>query len=152
MIKDYLLSFLKFILVYLTPVFPIMIVIGVVVLADTYYGRKAARARKEKVTSKNTRAGLIPKMLGYQIAIITLFIIDVWAVNEIVINYVPFTYMLTKIAGSFIIWIEWTSINESYEDIHGYTLNSKIGEYSKLVRTTIGKLLDFKKDVKDKNK
>lgn len=147
---NYFTTFLKFLAIYFAPVFPIVIVIGIVVLVDTYMGRSAARARNEKVTSKKTRKGLIPKILGYQLAIITLFIIDGWAVNEIVINYVPFAFLLTKLAGGFIIWIEWTSINESYEDIHGYTLNSKIAEFFKSLRKIISIMLDFKKDIDDK--
>lgn len=145
--KSHLISFSKFILLFLTPILPLMLVIGIVILIDTYFGRRAARAEGYEVTSKRMREGLIPKMIGYQLAIITLFIIDFWAINEIIMYYVPFMYLFTKICGGYIIWIEWTSINESFKIIKGYTINSKIGEFFLFIRGIIKKLTMFKDDI-----
>lgn len=145
--QPYLVKFFKFCFIFLSPIFPIMLVIGIVIGVDTFFGRRAARVRGEEVNSHKMRRGLISKMIGYQIAIITLFIIDIWAINDIVMYYVPFMFLFTKIAGGYIIFIEWTSINESFKDIKGYTINSKINEFFKAIRVVINKIIDVKSDV-----
>jgi hypothetical protein len=152
--KELLNSFWKFIVLFLTPIAPLMLVIGIAVIADTIFGRLAAKKKAldegknvdEEVTSAKTRAGLIPKLVGYQVAVITMFILDGFAINEVVLNYVPFTFLATKIIGGFLIWIEWSSINESYKKLKGTTLNDLFLKYIYSVRNTVTGLLKFKKE------
>lgn len=156
--KTMLHNFWKFIWLFLLPIAPLMLVIGITVIADTLFGRRAAKAVALKegkdvdveVTSKKTREGLVPKLIGYQVAIITMFILDSWAINEMVINYVPFAYLATKIVGGFLIFIEWTSINESYKKIKGITLNDLFRNYISSLKKTIMSVINFKKKVEDK--
>lgn len=155
--RELLNNFWKFIVLFLTPIFPLMLVVGVAVFADTIIGRKAARKKATdegkdvdvEVTSRKTREGLVPKLIGYQVAIITMFILDGFAINEVVLNYVPFAFLATKIVGGFLIWIEWTSINESYKKLKGITLNELFTNYLKSLKGLLMGLIDFKKKIKE---
>ena len=147
--KHLLISFLKFIVLFITPIFPLMLAVGAAIFADTYFGRKAARhlGGDDAVTSKITRKGIVPKLIGYQAAIITMFLLDGYALNEVMINYIPFAFVATKFVGAFLIWIEWSSINESYKKMKGYTLNDKIAEFFKEIKKAAAKILEFKKEI-----
>lgn len=155
--KNILHNFWKFIVLFLAPIAPLMLVVGIVIFADTLFGRKAAKitAIKEgkdvdvEVTSRKTREGLIPKLIGYQVAIITMFILDGYAINEVVLGHVPFAFLATKIVGGFLIWIEWTSMNESYKKIKGITLNELFIKYIKSLKDTVMSLIDFKKKTEE---
>jgi len=142
--KELVGSFLKFLLLFLTPIAPLLLVVGVSVFADTWFGRRAARHLKEDVTSKKTRDGLVPKLIGYQVAVITMFILDKYAINEIMAQYIPFAFLATKITGGFLIWIEWSSINENYKKIHGFTINSKFAQFLRSVRELFSKIVKIK--------
>lgn len=145
--KEYIISFCKFITVFLAPISSLMMVVGIVIFADTYFGRWSARKSGVEVTSKKTREGLVPKMVGYQLSIISMFLLDGYMLNEVIINYIPFAYLATKATGSFLIWIEWSSINESYKKIYGYTINDKIGEFFKSIKGWFAKLIEMKKQL-----
>lgn len=147
--KHLLISFFKFIVLFITPIFPLMLAVGAAIFADTYFGRRAARKLEgdDAVTSKITRKGLVPKLIGYQAAIITMFLLDGYALNEVMINYIPFAFVATKFVGAFLIWIEWSSINESYKKMKGYTINDKIVEFLKAIKKGVSKVLDFKKSI-----
>jgi hypothetical protein len=155
--RELIHNFWKFIVLFLTPIAPLMLTIGIAVIADTIIGRKAAKKKaidefKDvdlEVTSRKTRDGLVPKLIGYQVAVITMFILDDYAINEMVMNFVPFAYLATKIVGGFLIWIEWTSINESYKKMHGITLNDLFVKYIKSLKVTVMSIIDFKKKLKD---
>lgn len=155
--KELIHSFWKFIVLFLTPIAPLMLVVGVAILADTFIGRKAAKKKAidegkdvdVEVTSKKTREGLVPKLIGYQAAVITMFILDQYAINDVVLNYVPFAFLATKIVGGFLIWIEWTSINESYKKMHGITLNELFTKYIKSLKVAVMSIIDFSKKIKD---
>lgn len=156
--KEIITSFLKFIVLFLTPIAPLMLVIGVAVIFDTILGRKAAihNAIKEgkdvdvEVTSKKTRSGLIPKLISYQTVAITMFVLDDFAINEVVMNYVPFAFLATKIIGGFLIWIELLSINENYKKIKGITINDMFLKYIASIKNLFKNLLTSFKDFNEK--
>jgi len=155
--KELLQSFCKFLVLFLTPIAPLMLVVGIVIFADTIIGRKAAKKKAidegkdvdVEVTSRKTRDGLVPKLIGYQVAIITMFILDGYAINEMMLNFIPFNFLATKIVGGFLIWIEWTSINESKKKLSGITYNEMFIDYIKSLKKTVMSIVEFKKKVEE---
>tara|TARA_R110002167_G_scaffold24774_5_gene86666 strand:- start:808 stop:1314 length:507 start_codon:yes stop_codon:yes gene_type:complete len=136
------------IFIYLSPIHVILFLIGLAVSLDTLAGRWCAkhlakRAKKDVrlvVTSKKTRQGLVSKMLTYQIAIISLFILDKYVLNDI-INYFMsnFTvdFIITKFMGIVFLWIEFDSFDEKYYLVKGKRLKTIIGEKIKSIKRLI---------------
>lgn len=122
-------------------------------VVDTFYGRWAAKQiairedknPRDEVTSKKTRVGFISKILSYEIGIILAFLVDKWILNFIVMSFFPIEYLVTKLIGLFIIWIEFTSIDEKIYRVKGYKMMDKFSEFVKKIKKTISCLVDFKK-------
>lgn len=115
---------------YLAPIYPLMALVGIMIFLDTYTGRWAARdkAKKEgkderlEVSSKKTRDGLIPKIIWYNVVIITVYILDRFMLSDLLTHFVPtfpVEYSATKCAGLIMMWIEFDSIDENYYKVKG---------------------------------
>lgn len=151
--KTFFYGILSSLMLFFAPISQIILLIGIMILIDTFYGRWAAKqiAIKEgkdprnEVTSKKTRVGFISKFLTYEISIILAFIIDKWAINSIVMSFFPIEFLATKLIGLFIIWIEFTSIDEKIYRVKGYKVFDKFVEFVKKIKNSISCLVDFKR-------
>ena len=121
----------------LAPIHTLIFLITCAILIDTWFGRWAAahEARRlgvpvrEFVTSNKTRRGVISKFIGYNIALIMMFCLDKYLLQEIllwILPGVPIAYLCTKIVGLIILWIEFDSIDEKFYRVKGVTLKSQI--------------------------
>lgn len=134
------------IMVFFAPLGMMLIAVGLAILLDTFFGRWKASKIGEKVTSKKTRHGVVSKALTYALVSITVFIMDKVAVNEIVHAYFPYDYVLTKTVVVFLIWLEASSIDESYEQVKGIKLSAKFLDFIYTIKGFIVKI--FKQKVK----
>jgi hypothetical protein len=73
--------------------------------------------------------------------------IDYAMINEVVLTYAPFEFMMTKISVLFLCWIEFDSIDEKYYRVKGVRLKDKIRDFFRSIATTIQNIFDFKKDL-----
>lgn len=112
------------IITFLTPIFGLLLSVGIVILLDTIVAYFRCRKQGIKWTSKKMRVGIIPKFIGYQLSIITLFIIDKFLMNEIIMIIYPLQFLLTKILTMTIIFMEFLSIDENWKSIKGKSLTS----------------------------
>lgn len=153
---DYLLKYLLVALAFFGPIYPIMLLIGMVVITDTIMGRWCAKrlAKKEgkdvrlEVTSRKTRLGFISKTLAYQAAIIFTFILDSYFLGDLIQYFVPefpITFVVTKLLGVILILIEFDSIDEKYYKVTGKRMKNIIKEKIKKLKN----LILGGKDVKD---
>ena len=146
--KDYLhdifVKLLMMLTVFFAPLFMFLIAIGLAILLDTFFGRWKAFNVGEKVTSKKTRHGVISKVITYNIVVITIFIIDSLAVNEVFLSYLPYEFILTKSVVLFLLWLEASSIDESYEEVKGYKISDKFVEFLKTIKRIVLKLVQYK--------
>jgi hypothetical protein len=69
-------------LIVLAPVKPIMLAVGVLICVDLITGLWASLKRKRKITSRGLRR-TIGKMLAYQLAIITAFVMETWLLPDV---------------------------------------------------------------------
>jgi len=142
--KNYVISLLTSIAVFFLPVVPILILVGIFIFGDTALGVWAAKRRGEKITSRKL-GNIIPKMVLYQFAVITAFILDVWLIGEFINILFSIDILFTKLVGLTLIFIEGVSIDENFTKITG----KNIFKSFKLMITRTAKLKD---DIKSLDK
>lgn len=101
---------------FFAPVSLIILAIGLAIFADTIV---ALSLTNRKFTSKRLRNGILSKMLAYEASILLLFLVDYAMINDAVLTIFSVPYVVTKIAGLFLIGIEISSIDEKIRDKYG---------------------------------
>lgn len=96
--------------VLLTPIHPVVISVGVLIFADTFFGIWAAKKRGEKISSKRMGDSVV-KMLVYQIVLITGFLVE----THLIDGAVP----IVKLAALYIGMVEVKSLLENASTILG---------------------------------
>jgi hypothetical protein len=117
--KQYLLHLSVAIISIFTPVTPILLTIGVLIVIDFLVGIYRAFKMKEQITSRKM-GNTISKMFLYQLTIISLFLFETY----ILMGILP----VTKIGAALISITELKSIDESVEKMTG------VGVWKKLVK------------------
>lgn len=120
---------------FFAPAAPILMAVGLAILLDTYFGRWKSRKIGEEVTSKKTRIGLVPKSIGYCLVVLTFYMLDYAIVDEFVHFFFPISFISTKLVALVLIYIEYTSMDESYEKVKGIKLKQAFANMMKSVRT-----------------
>ena len=108
--KEWLVKGLIVTLTILSPIKPMLIACGVLILADTITGMFAARKRKEPIQSAEMRRS-ITKLVVYQIAIISAFVLEKYMLGDLV--------PVSKIVAGVIGMVEFKSILENVSTIAG---------------------------------
>lgn len=133
--REFLVGLGVGILAFFSPVFPIMIAVGVAIALDTFWGIKASIKKGKPYSSKILRIRLLNKLLKYQLAVISFFAIDKLLLNEVMLHYFPIEFTLSKLLGIALCFVEFSSINESskvlyeksfFERFHGFIKSLKI--------------------------
>jgi hypothetical protein len=106
------------------------------------------RKTKRNWTSRQMRIGLVPKLITYQLLIITFFLVDFALLNEFIIFFTKIPFFLTKITAIVLVYIEILSIDESFKVIKGKSIFSYFMEMiksAKKIKTTISEVNENKK-------
>lgn len=101
---------------FFAPIALIILAVGLAILADTIV---ALALTKRKFTSKRLRNGILSKTIAYESAILLLFLVDYAMINDAVLTVFSVPFVVTKLAGLFLIGIEVTSIDEKIRDRYG---------------------------------
>lgn len=142
--KVLLSNFWVWFITFLTPLFPLMLIITLSVIFDTFVGRWYARQKGEIITSGKTRRGLCVKLLVYLSVIFFSFLIDKFMINDITRNYVWFDFAFTKFWTGFFVWIEYTSVDEKVKWVKGEGITDKILKFLKGFKTFFTTSMDMK--------
>ena len=145
-IKATLLSYISVIITFFTPLVPLLLLVFFAVVADTFVGRWYAKKQGKKVLSKITRKGFVNKMFTYGGGLTFIFMLDSWVLNDFVMMYFPKEYASTLFTALFIIWVEYTSVDEKIKWQTGRGITDRIFEFIKGIKKTIGLIIDLKKD------
>jgi hypothetical protein len=131
-------KFLMVFLAFISPLFPLAMLVSLFSLIDTFVGRWYARQTNDIVTSKKTRIGLTHKLIIYFVVLITSYSVDYVIVNEISRNYIWFDWAFTKFFASVLIWVEYTSIDEKIKWVKGKGITDRIVEFARSLKKMIG--------------
>tara|TARA_R100000152_G_C6781941_1_gene217689 strand:+ start:2805 stop:3239 length:435 start_codon:yes stop_codon:yes gene_type:complete len=118
--------FMKTILVFFSPIKPIILLVGLSTILDTIAGIWRAKKLKEKVSSRKARKGLIPKLMSYIVAVLLVYTTDFFIINELVGNFISIDYLATKLIALALISVEVKSIDESFKAVKGCSFLQKI--------------------------
>ena len=99
---------------FFAPISLIILAIGLAILADTIV---ALALTKSKFTSK--RHGILSKTIAYEASVLLLFLVDYAMINDAMLTVFSVPYVVTKIAGLFLIGIEISSIDEKIRERYG---------------------------------
>jgi hypothetical protein len=98
------------------PIQPLMLLVGMMILLDTITGLWKAYKIKERISSRKL-SNVVSKMVLYQGVVITLFILEKYALAEFVTYFIEVPYFLTKLISIILIMIELMSMHENFEVI-----------------------------------
>ena len=101
---------------FFAPIGMIILAVGLAILADTIV---ALALTRRKFTSKRLRNGILSKTIAYESAILLLFLVDYAMINDAVLTVFSVPFVVTKLAGLFLIGIEVSSIDEKIRDRYG---------------------------------
>jgi hypothetical protein len=115
--KSFPLQLLTALLLFFAPIQQLVMVVGLVILCDTFTGiYKSVKLFGWKSIRSRKLSNIISKMVLYEIAIIVLYPIDKFLLNELLLNIVSVQYFSTKIACVLLVLVELTSIKENIEE------------------------------------
>jgi len=115
--KTFLLQLLTALLLFFAPIQQLVMVVGLAILCDTFTGiYKSVKLDGWKSIRSRKLSNIISKMVLYEVAIIVLYPIDKFLLNELLLNIVSVQFFSTKVACVLLILVELTSIKENIEE------------------------------------
>jgi hypothetical protein len=139
--KIYFSSVLAAFVLFFAPISGIILIVALSTIVDSGFGMWRARCKGESVTSKLFRHGFIPKLLSYIGAVMLVYASDVFIINALTQLVISVDFLATKLIALILISIEVKSMDESFEDIKGYSFIDK-------ARKVLNKFKDIKKELK----
>jgi hypothetical protein len=104
---------------FILPIKPLLVIIGLAIAVDTIMGIWAARKQGKKITSYRM-ADSIKKVLMYNMVIISFYYLDVHLLSEFTKIFFPsMDLLLTKLLAMVLTSIEGFSIDEKFKIITG---------------------------------
>ena len=114
-IQQELLTLISICFAFFLPISGILLMIGVLIIIDTFTGIWKANKLKEKIS-------IISKLALYEVTVIMFFLIDQFILNDIILTFFSVPFMLTKVVALVLASIEVMSINENYKVVKGIDL------------------------------
>lgn len=141
-------------LLFLTPLLPLVFLVGIGIFIDTLVGRWAAKKVAVKnrinvdsfVTSRKTKNGVIRKMIIYNGVLITGSIIDNILVGDLIQYYftiTPENYVFTKIICGGLLLLEYDSIDEKVKIVTSVSITQRIKKFIRRAKSLINVGKDF---------
>jgi hypothetical protein len=150
-IKASVSAIIGIVLAFLLPIIPLMLIVGAAIALDTIFGVVRARKVKEPITSRKM-SKLISKLVLYQSAIILVFCIEKFILNDILILFTAIPLIATKLVAITLLFIECTSISESYKTITGVSIWHKFKDMVARTKEIKGDIQEIVGEVKQSEK
>lgn len=139
----YLNYLLTSLILFYTPIFGLLIAVGVAICFDTVTGiAKAIKIKGFKSIRSRILSNIISKMALYELCILSLYAIDKYVLNEFIIKWFSIDFMFTKICAIMLIFIELVSIKENIEETFGIDIWN-------LLKKTFLRAKEIKEDVNE---
>lgn len=133
-------SIANFILAIILPVQLYLLLIGGVILLDSYYGYHKAIFLKEKISWLKFFKGIRKKIAIYTPAMLGIYWLDFHLLNEFLLQFLSIDMVITKIGCTVLLSTEIASINQNIKTITGKSLYKRI-------KDTMGVAKDLKQDI-----
>ena len=118
------------ILSFLTPIIPLILIVGGAIVLDTLTGVYKSKKKDIPITSKGYRS-IVSKMVMYNAAVILFFCIETYILQDIIGLLTDINLILTKVVTTTLLFIEVKRINENYEEVTGV---DAFKEFKKLLK------------------
>ena len=146
-IKASTCAILGILLAFFLPIVPLLLIVGAAIALDTIFGIVRAKKLGEPVTSRKM-SKLISKMVLYNAAVVLFFCIERYILGGIIGAFTEIPLILTKLVTATLLFIEITSISESYEAITGVSLWGKFKAMVARTKEIKGLVKSVKEDTK----
>ena len=144
-IRNSSITIVGILLTFLTPIIPLLILVGIAIAADTIFGIIRAKKLKQKITSRKM-SQIVSKMVLYQGAVILFYSIEHFILGDIIGLFTSIPLILTKLVTTTLLSIELTSVSENVESAYGINLWKKFKEMVSRAKQVKEELEDFKDD------
>ena len=152
-IKTSAMAVLGIIVAFLTPIIPLILIVGAAIMADTLFGVLRANKLKQSITSRKM-SKLISKLFLYNGAVVLFFCIEKFILGDIIGAFTAIPLILTKLITATLLFIELTSINENYEAISGVNIWTRFKDMlhrGKELKNDLGDIKDITDHFKHDN-
>jgi len=123
------------------PIKPLILLVGVCISLDTFFGIYRAIKQRKKITSRGLSA-VISKMALYEFALILFYFIDSIILNDIAKSFTPVDLFVTKMVAAVLVNVEVLSILENIKLATGY-------DFIGMAKKTLRRDKSFKNEVED---
>lgn len=137
-------SALSLLAAFVLPVQVYLLLIGGVILLDSYYGAMWARKSGEKFSALKLFKGIRNKMAIYTPAMLGVFWLDFHLLNEFVTQFINVQSAVTKIGCAILISTELSSINEKINNLTGTSLRQRMKNTFKFFKESKDKYDELK--------
>ncbi len=144
-IRNSSITIVGILLTFLTPIIPLIILVGIAIAADTIFGIIRAKKLKQKITSRKM-SQIVSKMVLYQGAVILFYSIEHFILGDIIGLFTSIPLILTKLVTATLLFIELTSVSENIESAYGINLWKKFKQMLTRAKQVKEELEDFKDD------
>lgn len=101
------------------PIKPLVLLVGVCISLDTFFGVFRAYKQGKKITAREL-SSVISKMALYEFALILFFFIDSLILNDIAKTFTPVNLFITKMVAAVLVSVEVLSILENIKIATGH--------------------------------
>ena len=112
--KSAIFTLVTSMVVFFTPIAPLMMIVAAFILADTLLGVSKSIIKKQQFTSHKL-SRLIFKMFFYQVVILLLYPIDIFIIASDLFGQ---AYFFTKVGTFVLIFVEALSIEENIKALN----------------------------------
>lgn len=132
------------VITFFSPIAGVVLAVMSFVAFDTLVAYWRVKKVGDKWTSKKLRVGLVHKCITYLALMLLFYMTDKFILNDMFLELTKIDFFITKLLSIIFIFIEFTSIDESYHIIKGKSI-------FKSLREMIGKFNQIKNDFKNVN-
>ena len=144
--KFKLTALLSAITTFLMPIIPLLVTVGLFILADTITAIYRNKKIKLGFSSRLLFNSLAHKSFIYLGAVVFCFLMEKFMIGDVVAMFVDVPLLLTKLTATTFCLIELKSIDENYKMISGISLIEKFRGILKRAKSVKDELKDFNKD------
>lgn len=137
-------SALSLLAAFVLPVQVYLLLIGGVILLDSYYGAMWANKNGDKFSVLKLLKGIRNKMAIYTPAMLGVFWLDFHLLNEFVTQFINVQSAVTKIGCAILISTELASINDKINKLTGTSLRQRMNNTFKFFKESKDKYDEFK--------